>query len=221
MPPRLGILRRIRRAPAVQAALPGARRVLVGFPEPPEGAPDDFARAYAARAVAASRRSAGPSGERRRHTSAIVLFGAGCAKGRIDSNARLDSVGTASKGRRVTPAPPATICASVERLVARNSSSRVFEPAQKASTCSRKQCPSSRSRTLASRNSEAFAGDAFAPSGCPAGAASTNGSRPMISCSTSPMSASSARSAASRFPASRFRTRTLVLSSIQRAVSRG
>ena len=83
-----------------------------------------FSVGYALRIVAATCRSAGASGELRRHTSPIVRCGAGSANARTRSPPRAASVGTASFGKSVTPAPPATICVSVERLVARNSPSR-------------------------------------------------------------------------------------------------
>jgi len=53
----------------------------------------------------------------------IVLRG-GLGQPTHGSGVRLVSVATASSGSGVTPLPPATICATVERLVARNSLSR-------------------------------------------------------------------------------------------------
>ena len=82
--------------------------------------------------VAATFRSAPAKGERLRQTSAMVRCGEGLANARRRSPARSASP-TASRGSKVTPAPPATICASVGRLVARNSSSRAFALEQKAS----------------------------------------------------------------------------------------
>jgi hypothetical protein len=70
------------------------------------------------------------------HESSVEMFDAGARGRRI---ARLVSVATASRGNNVTPAPSATICASVGRLVARNSSSCAWAREQTASACSRKQ----------------------------------------------------------------------------------
>ena len=55
-----------------------------------------------------------------------------------------------------------------------------FAVEQKASTCSRKQWPSSRRSTLAPFGCEAVAGDAFDPSGCPIGVARTRVGAPIV-----------------------------------------
>src|SRR5690348_14623571 len=57
-----------------------------------------------------------------RHTAPTCLTGAGLANGRIDTPLACPyAPRVASSGRRVTPAPVATICRRVSRLVARKS----------------------------------------------------------------------------------------------------
>ena len=76
-----------------------------------------------------------------------------CGRGpgrRNDGSARAGSrasTRTAIAGSRVTPAPEATICTRVGRLVARNSVSWARPALQTSSACSRRQCPSSSSST--------------------------------------------------------------------------
>src|SRR5690606_23148671 len=98
----------------------------------------DSAPLHCARNAAATSRRAGPSGELLRQTTASVREGGGSVKGRIAKAPRRFSAATASLGKSVMPAPPATICASVGRLVARKLSSRSPAAEQSESACSRK-----------------------------------------------------------------------------------
>ena len=164
------------------------------------------------RAVPAIRCSACPSGERRRHTSARSSAGNRCAANDARPAARFASVATASCGSSVTPAPSATIC---ERRQARGAELELVDlrAGYTASACSRKQCPSSRSRTFSSRSPEIRA-DSCAPScACPAGAARE---RRVVADDLVPRrrrSASSAKAARRRSsPAASFATSTYVLS---------
>lgn len=112
--------------------------------------------------------------------------GTGSANGRTRRPARAASVGTASAGSGVTPAPPATVRASVGWLVARNPSSRAEAPPQPASARSRKPWPSSSRSTFRSARSAARTRLRPRASGWSGAVASPKGSTASSAWSTSP-----------------------------------